>query len=204
MFFRWLKNLLRPENGASYLIEFRFQGDAKTYLRKNIWSISRKFKVKGVTREHVVPHISLIGPFKTKKQKEVVNKFLEVSKKHKRIGFHLSGFGHFDNRVVYIDTEPSNELVEYRQELFEALELLIYTVDTDYLKPFAFHATLAFRDIERKFDQIWKYLNKKNPKKIRQTLTKVTLLRGNKILYEYDFVQRKLLNRKQALNRKRF
>lgn len=37
---------------------------------------------------------------------------------------------------------------------------------------------------------------------INQRLLRVTLLKNGKILYEYDFLQRKLFNRNQSLNRK--
>jgi len=199
---RFIKNLFRPPKGPNYLIEFRFQGYASNYLRQNIWDVSKKFRVKGVTGKKVVPHISLIGPFKTKKQREIVSRFVKVCKKYEWIRFKLSGFDHFDNKVIYVDVNPSNKLVEFRQELFKELEPVIFTVDTDYLKSFAFHSTIAFKDIERKFDKIWSYLDKRKPKTITQVLLRVTLLKGSKILYEYDFPQKRLLNRKQALNKK--
>jgi len=43
-----------------YLIEFRFHGYAKKYLKRLIFGVSKKFKVKGVTRKRVVPHITYI------------------------------------------------------------------------------------------------------------------------------------------------
>ncbi len=200
---RWFKNLFKPSfSGTHYLIEFRFHGHAKKYLKKQIWDVGKKFKVKGVTKKQVVPHISLVGPFKTGNQKQIVSTFLNVCKKQGTMKFKLSGFDRFDNRVVYVNVDPSNNLIQFRKELFNALEPKIKTVDTDYLDPFAFHSTIAFKDIKRKFNKIWKYLAAKKTKPINQTLIRVTLLKGKKILYEYDFMQKKMLNRKQALNRK--
>lgn len=200
--FRWLKNLFKPTRGPSYLIEFRFTGYAKKYLKKEIRDVSKKFRVKGVTKKKVVPHISLIGPFKTKKPQKVVSKFLEVSKKYEWMKFRLHGFGYFDDRVIYADVKPRDRLIQYRKELFQEIEPLIYTVDTDYLNPFEFHATIAFKDIQGKFRKIWNYLDRKKPKRIEQTLIRATLLRGPKIMHEYDFIQGRMLNRKQALDRR--
>ena len=137
------------------MIEFRFHGYAKSYLKKTIWDVSKKFRIKGVTKKRVVPHISLVGPFRIRNQKDLVSKFVAVCKKYKYIRFKLSGFGHFDDRVIYVDVKPTNKLIEFRQELFKELEPLISTVDTDYLEPFAFHSTIAFKDVGKKFNKIW-------------------------------------------------
>ncbi|MBI4052659.1 MAG: 2'-5' RNA ligase family protein [Candidatus Diapherotrites archaeon] len=184
------------------MIEFRFHGYTKKYLKETIFDVSKKFRVSGVTKKHVVPHISLVGPFQTRNQREVVSKFVNVSKKYGRINFKLSGFRHFDDRVVFVDVESSSELAKYRQDLFKSLEPVIYTTDTDYLEPFAFHSTVAFKDIQHKFDRIFSYLDKQKPKQINQTLLRATLLKGGKILCEYDFIQKRLLKRKEALDKK--
>jgi len=46
-----------------YLIEFRFQGYARKYLKRSIFDVARRFHVEGVTRRRPVPHITLAGPF---------------------------------------------------------------------------------------------------------------------------------------------
>jgi len=200
--FRRIMNLFKPAYpGPHYLIEFRFHGYAKKYLKEQIWDVGKKFKVKGITRKQVVPHISLIGPFTTKKQKEIIPAFLKICKKYDFLRFKLSDFDRFSNRVIYVTVNPSSKLIQFRQELFNTLEPKIKTVDTDYIEPFAFHSTVVFKDIERKFDEIWTYLSNKKAKPINQTLIRVTLIKGKKILYEYDFMQKRLLNRSQALNK---
>jgi 2'-5' RNA ligase len=171
-------------------------------LKKQIWDVGKKFKVRGITKKTVVPHISLVGPFRARNQKVLVYTFLKACKKYEYINFKLSGFDHFDNRVIYVKVKPSDTLKRFRQALFKDLEPMINTVDTDYLEPFAFHSTVAFRDIGGKFNKIWGYLSRKKSKPINQTLIRVTLMKGKKILYEYDFMQKKLLNRKQALSGK--
>lgn len=201
----FFKNVSRPTKGASYLIEFRFQGYAKKYLKSHIWAVSKKFKVAGITHKRVVPHISFVGPFKTKNEKRVVSRFLAVCKKYEWVNFYLKGFDHFENRVIYVDVHPSSKMEEFRTDLFHSLESDIYTVDTDFVKPFAFHSTIAFKDIQNKFEKIWGYINSTGqPKKINQVLLRVTILKNGKILYEYDFLQKRLLNRNQARNKEIF
>ena len=66
---------------------------------------------------------------------------------------------------------------------------------------FKFHATIAFKNIEHKFPDIWSYLKEKEEPNIKQQLLRVTIIKNNKILYEYDLKQKKLLNRRQSLSR---
>ena len=66
---------------------------------------------------------------------------------------------------------------------------------------FYFHATIAFKDIDRKFDKIWRYLKKKEEPNINQHLVRITILKGRRILREYDLLQKRVLTRKQSLNR---
>ncbi len=192
----------------NYLFEFRFTGFAKRYLKDLIYDVSKKFNVKQATKNRVVPHITLFGGFTTKDEKKVVETFTKICKKHELITFKLHGFSHIENRVIQVDVLPSKELIEFRKEL--AKELLkhktflffrtIKTKDYDHKEEFIFHATIAFRDIRSKFSKIWFYLIKQRQPRIEQMLLRATLMKNRKILYEYDFIQKKLLTRNEALN----
>lgn len=194
-----------------YLIEFRFSGFGKKYLKQVIYEVGRKFRVKGVTNKRVVPHITMFGPFNTNNEQKVVSKFIEICEKHQLIKFKLKGFGCFKNtKVIFADIIPSEELKLLRQELASKLmglkDFFIFkNVKTiglaDYEEHYPFHATIAFKDINYKFDAIYHYLQNKRTPHIQQYLLRVTLLKNNRILYEYDFLQKKLLNRNEARNK---
>ncbi|MEW6063279.1 MAG: 2'-5' RNA ligase family protein [Nanoarchaeota archaeon] len=193
-----------------YLIEFRFRGYAKKYLKERIFEVAKKFRVKGVTKKHVVPHITLFGPFTTTDERKVASTFLSVCKRYDLMTFQLKGFGNFDNRVIYVDINPSEELKKFRRELSKEITglrnfLIFRTVKTkgitDFEESHAFHATIAFKDIERKFQSILMYLKNKHVPHIDQRLLRVTLLRNGRILYEYDFLQKRAFNRREALNK---
>ena len=62
---------------AKYLIEIRLTGFSKN-LRKLINLIRRNFKIK----RKIIPHITLVGPFYTKKESKLINVFEEVMKKY--------------------------------------------------------------------------------------------------------------------------
>jgi hypothetical protein len=44
-----------------FLVEFRMHGYAKEYAKDVVYSVAKKFRVKGVTKKRVVPHISYNG-----------------------------------------------------------------------------------------------------------------------------------------------
>lgn len=202
---KWILNLFKrtfsPLSGPNYLIEFRFHGFARKYLKETIIEVSKEFGVKGVTKKRVVPHVTLFGPFKTKNIKEVVRKIGRVGRRYDLAPFTLKGFGHFENKVVFVDIEPSEELKDLRKELADFIVDLTQTKGHDFNDEFDFHATIAFKDIQGKFDEIWKYLQGMHPKSVSQNLLRITILENGKILYEYDLMQRKLLPRAEAKNK---
>jgi len=195
---------------SHYLIEFRFSGYAKRYLKQIIFEVAKKFRVRGNIKRRVVPHVTLFGPFTTTDESKVVSTFLAVCRRHPLINFKIKGFGNFDKKVIFINIIPSEELKKFRIELSKELtklsKFLIFKIVktegiSDYEENYPFHATIAFKDIQHKFDSIFHYLKNKNIPQINQKLLRVTLLKNGRILYEYDFVQRKLLTREEALNR---
>lgn len=193
---------------ARYLIEFRLRGFAKKYSQNLIREIGRKFKVKGMKNK--VSHITLYGPFTTNNERKMVSEVLNICKRHDRIYFSIKGIDYFNNpsnKVLYLNINPSEELRGFREELAIKLRNSTRTEskeDRKNKKDFVFHSTIAFKDIDYKFSQILDSLEGKNHPKIRQTLLRATILKNGKILYEYDFLLKKFLNRRQALSKKIF
>ena len=191
------------KNLAHYLIEFRFHGYAKWYAKNLIYDVARKFNVRGVTQKKAVPHISLFGPFQTNDERRLVSEIISVGNRYDLVPFRIKGFDFFNNqnKVIYLDIRPSEELKCLRRDL--AYKLLKFSnskaVDNNY--DFTFHATVAFKDIDYKFDRIWNYIQEKQEPEIHQHLLRITIIKNSKILYEYDLMQKRLMNRRQALSK---
>ena len=188
---------------TSYLIEFRFQSKrVNSYLRGMIYHINRKFRVgKG---KHV-PHISLLGPFTTNNEAKLISDFARICSKTKLLKFKLKGFGTFDsNRVIYVKINASDSLNDFRIKLTNTLRKYCKVKPHDKKnekEKFAYHSTIVMKLTEKKFNQIKKYINSKPKPNYSQIVMRITLLKRGKILKEYDFMQRRLLNRNQSLNR---
>jgi len=187
-----------------YLIEFRFHGYAKWYAKNLIYDIARKFNVKGVTENRAAPHISLFGPFQTNDERRLVSEIISVGKRYDLVPFRIRGFDFFNNqkKVIYLDIEPSEELKTLRWNISQRLSKITYNYPSFDLNPdFEFHSTIAFKDIDYKFNKIWNYIQQKQEPYIHQHLLRITIIKNSRILYEYDLMQKKLLNRRQGLSK---
>ena len=191
---------------TEFLVEFRIHGYAKEYAKEVVYSVARKFRVRGVTGNRVVPHISLYGPGKTDDIGKVISTVKKVGSKYTVVPYRIKGFGHFDepHKVIYLDISPSKELEELRWELSEELRKIssCQSHDRHSRTKFRFHGTIAFRDIDRKFSKIWSYLQSRKQPNIDQYSLRITVVgAGRRIICEYDLLLKKLLNRRQALSR---
>lgn len=188
-----------------FTIQFRLHGYAKDYAKELIYDVSKRFRVRGITKRRAVPHITLYGPSETNNIKRVIPKVKQVSQKYTLVPFKIKGLNCFDNKknkVIYLDIDPSPELEALRWDLAKGLSKISSPQPWDTKRQFAFHSAIAFKDIDEKFDKIWAHVRKIEPPNINQYLLRITILGPrNKILYEYDLVLEKLLNRTQAVSR---
>jgi len=195
------------------LIEIRMMGDMKKLSKKLIYDIYHNFRVRGSVKHRPVPHISLFGPFGCKSIKDVLNAIGEVGSEYSELGYDVDGFDYFElkkkflfvttsirKNVVFLKIIPSEELKEFRHSL--AKKLLKITdssnVDHDSKEKFQFHATIAMKDIDKKFDTIWEYL-KNYEIKSKEVCYRITLIRKGKIMYEFDLQRKIFLNRRQVI-----
>lgn len=181
----------------TYLIEFRFQGRTKKKIKSMIWGINKKFHIGQGHRP--VPHITLVGPLTTKNERKLISDFNSVCSKYPLMKLKVNGFNTFENnRVVYIDINPSQKLDEFRWELAQAIRPNCKVQSQDQKRKFYFHATLAKSLSSNKFRKVKAYINSGNKPKYSHFVLRATLLKRGKILKEYDFLLRRLLTRREA------
>jgi 2'-5' RNA ligase len=148
--------------------------------------------------------MTLYGPSQTTNIHKVFAAIEKVGKRYTLVPFKVKGFGWFDGKegkVIHAGIAASTELEKLRQELAEELGKISAPQSWDTLLDYKFHTTIAFKDINHKFNQIWHYLMIKEALDINQQLLRVTVLnKDRKILREYDLVLKRWLNRRQALS----
>lgn len=189
---------------TEFFIEFRFHGYAKRHLKGLVWEVARKFRVRGAIKERPVPHMALFygtsGPVNTRKVRAAVEK---VGRKHNLIPFRVEGFDWSNGekgKVIAAYIAASPKLKELRQRLAEELSKICTPHSFDTQPDFWFHSTIAFKDIDSKFNQIWRYLNESEELSIDQHLLRITVLNKNqKIIGEYDLMLQRWLGRLQVI-----
>lgn len=189
-----------------FFIEFRFHGYAKRHLKKLVYEVARRFRVKGGIRYRPMPHMALFyGSSERVDIREVCAAVEKTGKQFELVPFTVDGFDWShgeDGRVIAARIAASPELKELRLDLLGELSKICSPHRFDTQPDFWFHTTIAFKDIDQKFQQIWDYLSKKEKPYIRQHLIRITVLNGErKIEREYDLVLKRWLNRRQALSR---
>lgn len=191
-----------------YLIEIRLHGPTKRYLKNLIWDIAKKFRVTGAITRRPVPHITLAGPFTSSHIGEITRAVESVGRKYYPMPFQIKGFYHFTStkgkKVIGFHINPSKELENLRWELAQQIERWATLKEYDKKRNFLFHATIAFKDIDRKFSKIFQYLGEKEDFEINTHMLRICILRNSKILYEYDLHLHRFLNRQKAKNKELF
>lgn len=192
---------------ADFFVEFRFHGYAKHQLRALVREVAHKFRVRGATRRRPVPHMALFyGGTGTANIRQVCDAVERVAGDYSLVPFEIDGFEWREGdegRVLAARINASPELRHLRKALADELGNLCSLHRFDAQPDFWFHTTIAFKDIDRKFDRIWHYLNRRERPHIRQHLTRITVLNRNReIQAEYDLILGRRLSRREALDRK--
>lgn len=182
-----------------YLIEFRFQGKAKSKIKELILEIDRRCHIGNTKIKRPVPHITLVAPFNTNNERKLIQDFYNLCSKTELMKFNVKGFNTFeDNQVVYLDIKPSTKLDEFRWELSKKLQPYCNLKPIDYKRQYAFHSTIAMKLTPSKFKQVKEYIKRKHEPSFDHIVVRATLLKNSYILKEYDFLQRKMFDRKLA------
>lgn len=184
-----------------YLIEFRFLGPAKHEIRRLIHTIDSTFNLKLKKKFRTVPHITLAGPMITGDEAKLVNDFWETCSRFPPMDFTISGYGYFQkNMVIFINVVPGEQLKQFRRKLARKIVDYCKLSPYDHPEEYNFHCTIAMKLDLRTFQEIIKYISRLETPRFNYYLLRTTLLRNSKILYEYDFILRRLLTREEALS----
>jgi len=185
-----------------YLIDIRLMGSVKHQIRNASDQLQEKFNIGD---KQVIPHITLAGPFSTRDEKKLVEDFTGICTNQKEIpGYEVGKYGFFDDtKVVFVTITPDENLKQFRYQLSRAISpyCSLRTYDLDSADAFRFHATLAMKLDWLTFQRIKWYFRGRERVTYRHHPIRATLIRNSKILCEYDFIQKRMLSRAQALSR---
>lgn len=129
-------------------------GEFNNHLRKEVW------EKLGAKSSKLPAHFTIKAPFEYDETlKELENVLEEFTKKENAQPFRIDGYGHFDNRVVYMDVNMSKQAKELHDRLIDAMGEVPY-IDFDRKdgKDKTFHITVASKRIQPIYKKLWEYV----------------------------------------------
>lgn len=206
------------------LIEVRI-GPGKRKLTESILAISHLCGIP-IDKIHRVPHISLYGGFAAdyEQANRVKGIISSIGKRYSFLPYLIDGFRWIEGKngkVIYFNIVASKELKRFRQELAQRLlKIVPRTKPFDKEEDFLFHSTLAYKLDSKEFEKLWPYVSDEKPlleKFGSPTISsenyhmrnfylpldvlRVTFLNDqSRMVCEYDFLQKRLLSRGEALS----
>ncbi len=190
-----------------FFVEFRFHDYPKRYLKELMHEVARKFRVRGAIRHRPVPHMALF--YGSRGRTDIRKVFAAVERvwgKYTLVPFKIDKFETRDGeegKVIAAGITASPELKKLRVELRKELGKIWTPHRFDTQPNFWFHTVISFKDIDRKFGNIWRYINSKKKPSIDQHLVRITILnQKRRIEREYDLIFKKWLSRREALSKR--
>lgn len=186
-----------------FLIEVRPDQGVKNYLRGIINDVQSRFDVDAMASGHVVPHLSLYGPFYADGYGPVLSAVRQACQGHSIAPYRLDGFCHFRRDVIYVDIATSKELRELRRNIRDELlpESQPRHPRRESARHYQYHLTVAFKNIGGKFNEIWKYLNKQYDPDMKSYAQRVTFLNNRRMIKEWDLPTGRFLEPDEATSK---
>jgi len=163
-----------------YSIVYLLKGEAEKYHRELVEEVSQKFGVKGVVNSKVPSHVTLKYLSNRNEIKDIEELIKRISENINSFYLDVGGVGSFGKDVIFLKVKHSEELNKLEGELFGALRNFpdIKWDPWDKL-PYAFHITLAEKDIGNKFYEIKKYCED-HEKHFRVLFDNITIIKKPK------------------------
>ena len=142
-----------------YVIVCVVKGEAGAFNNEMRKDIFQKFKDKS---SKLPAHFTIKAPFEYDKSiKDLEDALYKFSKNEKKAEFIMDKYNHFDNRVIYMDVNMSNEGKVIHDKLIDILD------NFDYIefnkkdgKDKIFHVTLTSKKVPSIYKEVWEYVNK--------------------------------------------
>lgn len=129
-------------------------GDFNNKLRKDVYE---KFKAKS---SKLPAHFTIKSPFENESIDEVEKVLENFVKNNNKADYTLNGYNHFDNRVIFMDVNMSNEGKELHDRLIDELSKINYiNFDKKDGKNKVFHVTISSKKIQKIYNELWDYVN---------------------------------------------
>ena len=130
-------------------------GGFNNNLRKEVFE---KFNVKS---SKLPAHFTIKAPFEYDKNIEELEDLIEdFCSKYDAKPYSIDGYDHFDNRVIYMKVNMSNEGKMMHDDLIDRMEKIDYIeFDRNDGRDKTFHITIVSKKLRSIYNDVWNYVN---------------------------------------------
>jgi 2'-5' RNA ligase len=185
-----------------YFIEYRICGKLNSELMLIQKELMRKFPYFDKYGDQEF-HITLVPPINEKIAKEfILESVREELKSIKVVEFKVKNYDYFDNedgKPIFLKVGFDKNFNSVREKLVSRLRKKVEIINKYEQDGFNPHVALGFVKDKEDAKEIIDFLNSKYSMKMRQIFDRVSILNGNKILWEYDVFNKKTFTKTDAL-----
>jgi len=189
-----------------YFIEYRICGKLNSDLMLIQKELMRKFPYF-YNYDDQEFHITIVPPINEKIAKEfILESIREELKSIRVVEFKVKNYDYFDNedgKPIFLKVGFDKNFNTFREKLIARLRRKVEIVNKFEQDGFNPHIALGFVKDKEDAEEIVDYLNNKYSMKMRQIFDRMSILNGNRILWEYDVFNKKTITGTETLRNKR-
>ena len=162
-----------------YVIAHLISEPLKTYQKTLMKQLSRTFGVRDITKQ-IRPHLTIKEPFTTDDIDAVSPVIEEIALETKPIAYRVHRFSHFDDRLLYLDVEAPQEMIDVAECVKERLQSFDDISFSEFDgKDITYHATLCYAK-NSLFSDIKSFLSKQEIPPFNMTFDNIAILQRTK------------------------
>lgn len=169
---------------GDFLIVHLVGGEAGKYHEDLVKTIAEKFNEPYLINNPRPPHFTLKAPFWADDVtviEDILEDFASIQNAEK---ISLGGFGSFKDKVIFMDSEFSEEAIKIQKDLIQELkEIRGFPLDRHDLA-FSPHLTVGYGNTPENFKGIMEYVGALSEKKFEMKFDNIALLKKNKNVWE--------------------
>lgn len=202
---RAVGSLFRPSRrvgGTVYFVEIRFMNPFKQYYKG---FMRRAWRSAGIhTLKRPVPHITVISPFRSHSQAEIIEAFETACKNTgKPLHVALKAPGVFpENNVVFIGADLSDALLSLQMDLYHKFSSITKLGEFDKPSNYHPHLTVWYHMTPTQYNRMKQHvLSQRNLPRYSGNNVRITLLRNSLILREFDVQSGRIMTREDSVGK---
>ena len=168
-----------------YMIAHMILGDAKDYHVNLSRALASAYRLRPVTA-NIDPHITVKAPFDALSTdlydvERLIDRYVRTKSP---LSYSMKGFGNFDGRVVYMNVDAGDEVLEFIKGLKDELHDIPWLEFKPHEEDSKLHVTLAYPKDAPQADEIVAKLTERGGKEFTGTINSIVILRKGERRWE--------------------